>query len=206
MPPGRIMVVLTAPSGAGKTTVSREVLAEDPTLAFSVSHTTRPPRAGETDGVQYYFIDDDEFVGMTEAGAFAEWAHVHNRRYGTSHGEVRRGFEAGKDILFDIDPQGGIQLMEAYPEAVTIFMVPPSMTELARRLRGRGTEDEEQTRVRLANAAGEIAEAHRYRYLIVNDDVDRAVHQFRAILAAERSRTRHQQGVLNTLAQETPTS
>ena len=192
-----MMVVLTAPSGTGKTTIARQVLEADPWLAFSVSHTTRPPRPGEEDGVQYRFVDDPAFDRMVEAGEFAEWAHVHSRRYGTSRGEIARRFGQGLDVLFDIDPQGGVQLMDAYPDAVTIFVLPPSMEELERRLRGRGTEAEDQVAVRLGNAREEIGYADRYDYVIVNDDLSRAVAAFEHIIAAERLRSTRRGSVLS---------
>ncbi len=194
-----MMVVLTAPSGTGKTTMARRVLEADPVLAFSVSHTTRPPRPGEEDGVQYWFVDDETFGGLVEDGQFAEWAHVHSRRYGTSRGEITRRFEQGLDVLFDIDPQGGVQLMEAYPEAVTVFVLPPSLDELERRLRGRGTEAEDQVAVRLGNAREEIGYADRYDYVIVNDDLSDAIAAFEHIIAAERQRTTRQSAVLGRL-------
>ena len=182
-------MILTAPSGTGKTTVSKMVLDGDPELTFSVSHTTRPIRVGEQDGVNYHFVDDATFDAMIEDQAFAEWAHVHKRRYGTSLSEVDRIRQAGHDVLLDIDPQGGVQLMEIYPEAVTIFMVPPSMSELERRLRGRGTEDEDQISTRLGVAHKEIGFATRYDYLVVNDEVEQAVSSIAAIIEAERNRT-----------------
>ena len=138
-----MLIILTAPSGTGKSTVAARVLSARPKLAFSVSHTTRPIRAGEVAGESYYYVDDAHFDAMVEEGAFAEWAHVHARRYGTSKAEVERLLEAGYDVLFDIDPQGGIQLMEVYPEAVTIFMVPPALENLEARLKHRGTESDE---------------------------------------------------------------
>ena len=184
-----MVVILTAPSGTGKTTVAAKILKQDAELTFSVSHTTRPIRDGEQDGVNYHYVDDITFDSMVESDAFAEWAHVHKRRYGTSLREVERIHEAGQDVLLDIDPQGGVQLMETYPDAVTIFMVPPSMIELERRLRGRGTEDEDQISTRLGVAREEIGYAARYDYLVVNDVVDRAADAIAAILQTERNRT-----------------
>ena len=203
-----MLIILTAPSGTGKSTVAEQVLAARPQLAFSVSHTTRPMRPGEGDGEDYHFVDDATFDAMVAAEGFAEWAHVHARRYGTSKAEVQRRLEAGFDVLFDIDPQGGIQLMEVYPEAVTIFMVPPALESLESRLRGRGTESEEQLAIRLGVARAEIAEAHRYQYVVVNEDLDRAVSDFIAIIDAERQRTARQSQRLQQLvapAAEEPT-
>ena len=185
----KMVVILTAPSGTGKTTVASLVLDRDPALAFSVSHTTRPIRPGEHDGVNYHYIDDARFDAMVERGEFAEWAHVHKRRYGTSLAEVDRIRGGGQDVLLDIDPQGGVQLMEIYPNAVTIFMAPPSMDELERRLRGRGTENEDQIATRLGVAREEIGYAPRYDYLVVNDEIENAVAAIAAILDTERNRT-----------------
>ncbi|MDP6944025.1 MAG: guanylate kinase, partial [Myxococcota bacterium] len=176
------LIILTAPSGTGKSTVAERVLADRPSLAFSVSHTTRPMRPGEVDGEDYYFVDDATFDGMVERDGFAEWAHVHAQRYGTSKAEVSRRLAAGMDVLFDIDPQGGLQLMDVYPEAVTVFMVPPSLAVLETRLRGRGTDSDEQIRIRLGVAREEIAAAHRYQYVVVNEDLDLAVADFLAIV------------------------
>ncbi|MEZ4267820.1 MAG: guanylate kinase [Myxococcota bacterium] len=195
------MVVLTAPSGTGKTTVAERVLAAEPNLAFSVSHTTRPARGAEVEGRDYHFVDDPTFDAMVAEGGFAEHARVHARRYGTSHAEIRRLWAEGRDILFDIDPQGAFQLMAAYADAITIFMLPPSMAVLEARLRGRHTETEEQIQIRLSNARSEIACAPRYHYVIVNDDVDVAAQTFRAILRAERAKTdRHATALSDLLA------
>ena len=139
--------------------------------------------------MNYHYVDDATFDDMVARDAFAEWAHVHKRRYGTSLSEVERIRGAGQDVLLDIDPQGGVQLMETYPEAVTIFMAPPSMAELESRLRGRGTEDEDQVATRLGVAREEIGYAPRYDYLVVNDAVDEAVASIAAILTTERNRT-----------------
>jgi guanylate kinase len=196
-----LMVVLTAPSGTGKTTVAEQVLGAEPNLAFSVSHTTRPPRAGERDGRDYYFVDGERFEALVAAGGFAEHAQVHARRYGTSHAEIHRLWAEGKDILFDIDPQGAFQLMAAYADAITIFMLPPSMAALEARLRGRHTDTEEQIQIRLANSRSEIACAPRYHYAIINDDVTAAAATFRAILAAERAKTnRHADALAELLS------
>ena len=197
-----MLIILTAPSGTGKSTVAEQVLAARPQLAFSVSHTTRPMRPGEVDGEDYHFVDDATFDAMVAAEGFAEWAHVHARRYGTSHAEVARRLDAGKDVLFDIDPQGGLQLMEVYPEAVTVFMVPPSMRDLETRLRGRGTESDEQVTIRLGVARDEIRAADRYQYVVVNDQLDQAVADFLAIVDAERSRTSRQAERLGQLVDE----
>jgi guanylate kinase len=185
----RMVVILTAPSGTGKTTVASLVLDQDPHLTFSVSHTTRLIRPGEQDGVDYHFVDDARFDEMVQSAAFAEWAHVHKRRYGTSLREVERIRSDGQDVLLDIDPQGGLQLMESYPNAVTIFMAPPSMKDLEDRLRGRGTEAEDQIATRLGVAAEEIGYAPRYDYLVVNDVIENAVATIAAILQAERTRS-----------------
>ena len=201
-----MVVILTAPSGTGKTTVAAKVLKQDAELTFSVSHTTRPIRDGEKDGVNYHYVDEGTFDSMVERGAFAEWAHVHKRRYGTSLREVERIHEAGQDVLLDIDPQGGVQLMETYPDAVTIFMVPPSMVELERRLRGRGTEDEDQISTRLGVAREEIGYAARYDYLVVNDVVDRAADAIAAILQTERNRTSRNGSFIRELQAQGETS
>jgi guanylate kinase len=194
-----LMVILGAPSGAGKSTLVGKVRAQDPRLAFSVSHTTRPPRGEEQDGVAYHFVADETFETMIQDGAFAEWAHVHARRYGTSHGEIQRLWRAGKDIVFDIDVQGAEQLVAGYPDAVSLFILPPSLTELERRLRGRGTDSEDQITLRLRTAIEELRCAERYRFTVINDDLDRAVHQFQAILAF----TRAERGLQATLDDET---
>ena len=201
-----MVVILTAPSGTGKTTVATKILERDDELTFSVSHTTRPIRDGEQDGVNYHYVDDSTFDAMVEESAFAEWAHVHKRRYGTSLREVQRILEAGQDVLLDIDPQGGVQLMDIYPDAVTIFMVPPSMAELERRLRGRGTEDEDQISTRLGVAREEIGYAPRYDYLVVNDEVDRATAAIAAILQTERNRTSRNGSFIRELQAQGETS
>ncbi len=145
-----------------------------PRLGLTVSATTRPPRPGEQDGVSYYFLDDDEFERRVQAGEFLEWAWVHEHRYGTLKSEVDRLLGEGRSVILEIDVQGGINVRRMHPEAVLVFVEPPSAEELERRLRGRGTEDEESIRTRLANAADEMAFASLYDARIVNDDLERA--------------------------------
>ncbi|MCA9514213.1 MAG: guanylate kinase [Myxococcales bacterium] len=198
-----LLIVMTGPSGVGKSTVLRGLLGSDARLALSVSHTTRPPRPGEREGVDYYYVDDDTFGAMVAAEAFAEWAPVHARRYGTSKAEIARLRAAGRDIVLDIDVQGAEQLRSVYPDAVSIFILPPSITALEARLRGRKTEDEAQLAIRLARSEAEIACAGTYHYLIVNDDVAQAVADFAAIIRAERRRCHRQLPLMERLLRET---
>lgn len=184
-----LLLILCSPSGAGKSTLTRFLLEKLPELTFSVSHTTRRPRPNEVDGVHYHFVEREVFARMVDAGAFAEWAHVHGNLYGTSTTELERARREGKRVLvFDIDYQGARQIKAHYPEAVGVFVLPPSLAELERRLRGRGTEDEETTRRRLAAAKGEIAHYGFFDYVVVNDDVERAYGNLRGIVLAERCR------------------
>jgi guanylate kinase len=185
-----LLLVLSAPSGAGKTTLARMFLARSPDAQFSVSATTRPPRGAERDGVDYHFVSPERFDALVAQGAFAEWAEVHGRRYGTLRSTVDEALAHGKIALFDIDVQGGTRLLEAWPrEAVSVFVLPPSMEELARRLRARSTDSEEQIARRLAVARQEIAQGTaRYDYVLVNDEVEAALERLRAIVQASRSR------------------
>jgi guanylate kinase len=198
-----LLVVLSAPSGAGKSTIIQRVMAAEPTAAFSVSHTTRAPRAGEVDGVHYHFVDEAEFARIERAGGFVEWAHVHGHRYGTSVAEVARLLSEGRDVVFDVDFQGARSLMRRFADAVTIFVLPPSMAEVRRRLEGRGTDDAETIRLRLQNARVEIATAGEFGYTVTNDVLDLVVEDVRAILRAERLRaTRHADTVRTLVAEE----
>lgn len=183
-----LLIVLTGPSGTGKSTILKDWFARDPRLAFSVSHTTRPARSGERDGVDYWFVDDATFDAMVADGEFAEWAHVHKRRYGTSKAEITRLVEANKDPVFDIDVVGADNLLASYPDCVRVFLMPPSLAILEARLRGRGTESEAMIQTRLANAKAEIAAAHRFDYLVTNDSVIHAANKLAAIIEAERHR------------------
>jgi len=181
-----ILVVISSPSGAGKTTLAHR-LAEQERLEFSVSYTTRMPRPGETDGVDYKFITEDEFSNMVERNEFAEWAMVHGSRYGTAIHTVNRALEDGKDYLFDVDYQGGAQIRRQWPgESVLVFILPPSMAELERRLRRRATDSPEAIDRRLATAKRELEHFAEYDYLVVNDNLDTALKELQSIYVAAR--------------------
>ncbi len=183
------LFILSAPSGAGKTTLLKRVMADLPGLAFSISHTTRLPRAGEVDGVDYHFVSRDKFEAMQDQGVFLEWAEVHGNLYGTSRPAVLAQLATGLDVILDIDVQGAAILREsAAIPAASLFISPPSLPELERRLRGRGTDSEETILLRLKNARKEMQAAVDYEYLIINDRLEQAIDTLRAIVIAERSR------------------
>jgi len=182
-----LLLVVSAPSGAGKTTLCR-FLIERLGFRFSVSHTTRPPRPGEVEGRDYYFVSREEFEDMISRGEFLEWAEVHGHLYGTSRAEVEGALARGEDLLLDIDVQGAASLRRTLPEAVFVFIAPPSLAELERRLRARGTESEEALRRRLSRAREEMTFAPWFDYVVVNDRVERAFEDLAAIVRAERCR------------------
>ena len=181
-----LLFVLSSPSGAGKSTIARMLLNNDPGVDMSVSATTRPKREGEIDGVHYHFVTDGEFDRMLESGAFLEWAHVFGFRYGTLRNEVLKVIEAGRDVLLDIDWQGTQQLKQVDPDIVRVFILPPSMHELERRLRSRGTETEEVIQRRMNRAAAEISHWAEYDYVLINNDADKCCELVLNILKAER--------------------
>ncbi len=183
-----ILFIVSAPSGAGKTTISKRALEVVPDLGVSISCTTRPPRPGETPGKDYTFLSRDEFERLRDAGGFAEWAEVHGYLYGTPRGPIAEALGAGRDMLLDIDVQGAAQIKARYPKAVSVFVLPPSESELERRLRGRGTDSEEVIRKRLARAKAEMDEYRSYDYHVVNRNVDDSVRLLAVIVAAERAR------------------
>ena len=183
-----IIFILSAPSGAGKTTLYNGLRKVHPEIEVSVSCTTRARRPGEVNGRDYRFLTDPQFDELRRRGEFAEWAKVHGYLYGTPKKPLERCVLAGRDILLDIDVQGARQIKQACPEAVPIFLLPPSLRELERRLAARGTDGSENIRRRLANARGEIGEIIHYDYFVVNRDVNDAVGALSAIVRAERAR------------------
>lgn len=182
------LFVVSAPSGAGKTTLCREARLRLPDLAYSVSCTTRPPRAGEIDGTDFHFVTAAHFRALREEGALAEWAEVHGNLYGTRAGVLQDTLAAGRDLLLDIDTQGAAQLRRRYPEAVLVFIVAPSMAELEQRLRERRSDAEAEIARRLRRAREEIALWRRYDYLVVNRELKEASEQLVSIIVAERAR------------------
>ncbi len=184
-----IIFILSAPSGAGKTTISRAALQRISGLEPSVSITTRTPRDGEADGIDYRFVSDDEFIRIRDAGELAEWARVFDASYGTPRAPLERAVAEGRDIMLDIDIQGARQIRINYPDdTATIFVLPPSFAELEERLRGRGTEDEAAIRRRLQRARAEASAWPEYDYLIINDELEQSIAQLGAVVAAERMR------------------
>ncbi|HXV23543.1 MAG TPA: guanylate kinase [Alphaproteobacteria bacterium] len=191
-----LMLVLSSPSGAGKTTISRRLLERDASLRMSISVTTRPPRAGEVNGRDYFFIDPAKFERMVEEDALLEHAHVFGNRYGTPRAAVEQMLGAGRDVLFDIDWQGTQQLGEkAREDLVSVFVLPPSTTELERRLRSRAVDSEEEVQRRMSKAADEMSHWAEYQYVIVNRDLEVSVGKVEAILTAERLKRDRQIGL-----------
>ncbi|MDO9631601.1 MAG: guanylate kinase [Humidesulfovibrio sp.] len=194
-----LCLVISAPSGAGKSTLVERLRAEFPHFAYSISCTTRSPRGEEKDGVDYHFLTREEFVSRREAGHFAEWAEVHGNLYGTPKAPVEEHLAGGRDVLFDIDVQGALQVKSVFPQGLFVFIQPPSRQELERRLRGRGTDSDEAIAKRLGNALGELKQAGRFDYIIVNDDLDTAADELRAVYVAGRTRTVNRPGLLDAL-------
>lgn len=184
-----VLYVISAPSGAGKTSLCKEIIDIFPNLRHSVSHTTRPPRTGEVHGRDYFFVGKEEFNRMVAAGEFAEWAEVHGNLYGTSLATLKESRTDGIDLILDIDCQGARQLKGRFEGGVYIFVLPPNIEELRRRLDNRSSDSPEVIERRINNAAGEIKEARWYDYIIVNDRFSEAVEQLKSVLIAERCRT-----------------
>ena len=184
-----LLIVLSSPSGAGKSTISRLLLEADSEVTMSISATTRPRRPGEVEDVDYHFVDDSRFDQMVEDGEFAEWAYVFDHRYGSPKEPIKDALKVGHDILFDIDWQGTQQLRGAFgTDLVRIFILPPSMEELERRLRSRGTDSEEVIQSRMTRAASEIGHWGEYDYVLINEDMDECLAEVQSIIAAERMR------------------
>jgi guanylate kinase len=191
-----LMLVLSSPSGAGKTTLSRRLLEEDSRVSLSVSVTTRPPRPGEINGRDYHFISEARFDEMVQNDELLEWARVFDYRYGTPRHPVAGALVDGRDVLFDIDWQGTQQLREkARSDLVSVFVLPPSVPELERRLRSRAQDDEQTIRKRMAKAADEMSHWAEYDYVVINTDIDHAFSEARAILSAERLKRERQPGL-----------
>ncbi|SDP53365.1 guanylate kinase [Desulforhopalus singaporensis] len=185
---GRLFVV-SAPSGAGKTTLLKLVMRDVPKLSFSISHTTRSPRPGEVDGVDYHFVTKSRFEKMIGQGAFLEYARVHDNLYGTSSDAVEQQLSRGIDVILDIDVQGAqIIRKSGQIDGAFVFIAPPGLGELEKRLRGRGTESEEAVKTRMANAKQELQAAKEYEYLLINDDLEQAARVLSSIVTAERAR------------------
>jgi guanylate kinase len=183
------LIVVSGPSGAGKTTVLNRVMAELNDIRFSVSHTTRVPRSGEKDGVEYHFVSRREFERLISEGSFLEWAEVHGEMYGTSRSEYDDAVREGVDLLLDIDVKGADQVCQKFDDAVTVFVIPPSYKDLERRLRGRGPDDEASFERRLAVAGEEMGHFRKYQYAIVNVDLSASVDALKTIVRAARLRT-----------------
>jgi guanylate kinase len=192
-----LMLILSSPSGAGKTTISHMLLERDAEIRLSVSATTRPIRPGEVDGEHYHFVSPAEFERMVEDDEFYEWAHVFGHRYGTPKSAIRAGLKAGRDFLFDIDWQGTQQLYQKdQQDVVRVFILPPSLDELQRRLTGRGTDSGEVIAARMERARAEISHWDGYDYVLINDDIETCYQKVREILDAERMKRARQTGLI----------
>ncbi|HEY2133983.1 MAG TPA: guanylate kinase [Acetobacteraceae bacterium] len=200
-----LCLVIAAPSGAGKTSITRALLRTDPELRLSISATTRPPRPGEQDGMHYHFRTQPEFDAMVARGELLEWAGVFGRSYGTPRAPVEAALAAGLDMVFDIDWQGSRQLRAAMPQDVVgLFVLPPDITELEARLRKRGGDSEEAVALRMAKAREEMSHAPEFDHVLVNHDLERSVEAARAVLQAARLATSRQTGLAGFLAGMTP--
>lgn len=194
-----LLVVVSAPSGTGKTTLCKKLLEIVQNLRFSVSYTTRPPRQGEQNGIDYYFISEAEFKEKIMEGEFAEWAENYGQLYGTSFREIKRLLDEKIDVLLDVDPRGAKALKKSYPDAIFIFVLPPSTTVLEARLRGRGSERDDMLQIRLNKAMDEMEEALWYDYVIINEYIEDSLDILRSIYTAEKNKRKRLQTVLQKI-------
>ena len=194
-----LLIVISGASGTGKGTVVNRLLEKLPELAYSVSATTRQPRMGEVDGKNYYFIDTKTFEKMIDEGGFLEWAKVYDNYYGTPLAKINERRDLGQDVLLEIDTQGALAVMEKCPDGVFIFLLPPSLDELYRRIKGRGTESEDSLKKRMDAARKEIAVGRRYKYAVVNDEVEKAAERIVAIITAERCSVSNNEKIFEVL-------
>jgi guanylate kinase len=202
VPDDLLLLIISSPSGAGKTTLTRDLLAQCPELMFSVSHTTRRPRPNEVEGRDYHFTDLDDFRRIAAEGGFAEWAEVHGNHYGTALSEIERCQQLGKrGIVFDIDHQGARQIKARCPAAVSVFVLPPSMEALKQRLRTRAADDDNTIERRFRNAKREIEHYGLFDYVIVNDELEAAKQRLRGIVLAEQARRARMATVAEALLQ-----
>jgi guanylate kinase len=185
-----ILIVISGPSGAGKGTVCKELLKDEPTLHLSISATTRKPRMGETDGVNYYFVDRGKFEDMVKRDQFLEWAEVYGNYYGTPKTFVEDQLNSGNDVILEIDIQGAMKAKQKFPDGVFIFIVPPSLNELKKRIKKRATETMKEIELRSSKAPSEMKYFSKYDYVVINDDVQIAAHKVLSILTAEKCKVK----------------
>jgi guanylate kinase len=197
-----LSLVISAPSGAGKTTIIRRLMERDTRLSFSVSSTTRAPRDGEIPGKSYHYVSEDEFTKSIDSDGFVEWAKVHVNYYGTSRKELDRIRGAGKIPLFDVDVQGAKNLKVRLPDAVLVFIMPPSISALSERLIGRNTEGSDELDVRISNARGEMNESDHYDYVVINDVVEDAVDDILSIIRAESLKRKNMTGIVSKIMED----
>lgn len=185
----KFLIVLSAPSGGGKSTIADQILEESDDIVYSISFTTRNPRGDEQNGVDYFFVDEDEFKKRIGEGEFLEYAHVHSKWYGTSQKFIQKQLDNQKHVIMDIDVQGAEKIKKSNVDMISIFILPPNPQILESRLRNRGTDSDEEIQKRLNNAKAEINEIHNYDYLVINDSLEDAVNEVKAIIKAEENKT-----------------